>query len=245
LKEKKLDFRKAYEQHKNRLQSRHSKSRAMELAVGGDFDAVGIIERDLLISQGLAPDSFLVDAGCGTGRLAAALTGYLTGTYVGTDVIPDFLTHARQLVPQKNFRFELVKGFELPIATGTADLICFFSVFTHLLHEHSYAYLREAKRAIKPGGTIVFSFLEFATPSNWAIFETQLNGTHAHLNMFMSRDAIESWAKHLGLRIDAIIDGDSAEIPISHPVKMDDGRVWSGFAALGQSACVLRAVAAG
>jgi SAM-dependent methyltransferase len=245
VKDKKLDFRKAYEQHKNRLRSRHSKSRAMELAVGGDFDAVGIIERDLLISRGLAPDSFLVDAGCGSGRLAAALKDYLTGAYVGTDVIADFLDHARQLVPKKNFRFQLVNGFELPIATGTADMICFFSVFTHLLHEQSYAYLREAKRALKPGGTIVFSFLEFATPSHWAVFETNLKGSQAHLNMFMSRDGIESWARHLDFRIDAIIDGDSAEIPISQPVQMDDGRVMSGFAALGQSACVLRAAAAG
>lgn len=39
----------------------------MSAAIGGEFEAMGLIERDLLISQGLQPDGFVIDVGCGSG----------------------------------------------------------------------------------------------------------------------------------------------------------------------------------
>ena len=39
-------------------------------------------------------------------------------------------------------------------------MILAFSVFTHLLHEESFIYLEDFKRVLKPGGSVVFSFLE-------------------------------------------------------------------------------------
>ncbi|OGL44816.1 MAG: hypothetical protein A2161_02180 [Candidatus Schekmanbacteria bacterium RBG_13_48_7] len=58
----------------------------MEKASGGDFYAVGILERELSIQHGLQPDDYIIDVGCGSGRFAKPLSEYLTGKYMGTDI---------------------------------------------------------------------------------------------------------------------------------------------------------------
>ena len=70
------------------LMGAHSHDKAMSLAVGGDYEVVGAIEAELLKHYGLGPNDFLVDAGCGSGRLASALASYLKGSYLGIDVVP-------------------------------------------------------------------------------------------------------------------------------------------------------------
>ena len=59
------------------------------LAIGGQFEACGIIEREILIQYGLRPDDYVVDVGCGSGRLAKPLADYLRGPYLGIDVVPE------------------------------------------------------------------------------------------------------------------------------------------------------------
>lgn len=141
-----------YREHVARLVGQHERGRGLELAVGGDFDFLGRLELALLVQEGLRPDGYLVDVGCGSGRLAAAVADYLYGRYLGTDIVPELLEHARGLVGERpGWRFELVDGPPaVPEHDGQADMVCFFSVFTHLLHEQSYAYLEEARRVLKP-----------------------------------------------------------------------------------------------
>jgi hypothetical protein len=77
------------------------------------------------------------------------------------------------------------------------------SLFTHLLHEESYIYLEDVKRVLRPGGSVVFSFLE--TRYGWPTFETMLRnmraGMKTHLNMFMERPQIQEWSEHLGMEL--------------------------------------------
>src|ERR1700732_3271569 len=111
---------------------------AVKLAIGGEFDAIGILERQVLIQYGLLPDHYLIDVGCGAGRLAIALSEYLTGPYLGIDVVPDLLEHAGVIAADRpNWRIEMAPGLKIPEQDAQADFICFFSVFTHLLHEQS------------------------------------------------------------------------------------------------------------
>ncbi len=223
------------------LIARHPLPVAMSMAVGGSYDALGEIEKQLLRAYGLEPHHTLVDVGCGSGRLAKALVPYLTqGRVLATDVVPELLDYAKQGCPN-NWQFVVVNDIRIPFADNSADFACFFSVFTHLLHEESYCYLLEAQRVVKPGGRIVFSFLEFE--HNWTIFESTYGvirggGTNVHLNTFIGRDAIDAWARHLGMSIVELRDGPDRFVPLSRPVAYDDGQHVEGLAALGQSVCV-------
>jgi ubiquinone/menaquinone biosynthesis C-methylase UbiE len=231
----------AYREFVRSLNRRHETPRAMALAIGGEFEAFGILEREILIRYGLQPNHYVIDIGCGSGRLAAGLSPYLTGRYLGIDVVPDLVDHARNLVGRPDWRFEVAAGVEIPERAKRADMVCFFSVLTHLLHEQSYTYLKEARRVLKPGGAIVFSFLEFAMPFHWNIFKTMVeNPSDGLLNMFVERGAIRAWAEHLELEVVEFIDGDQPHARLPHPVTLDDGRVMSEWGNLGQSLCVLR-----
>ncbi|HET9731752.1 MAG TPA: class I SAM-dependent methyltransferase [Acidimicrobiales bacterium] len=217
---------------------------AMHDAIGGEFEAMGVIELDLLISVGLRPDSSVVDVGCGSGRLAAPLSRYLTGPYLGTDVVPDLLDYARRLANRDDWRFEVAEGLRIPAPDSSADIVCFFSVLTHLRHEESFRYLEEAKRVSRPDGRIVFSFLEFAIPSHWIVFEKDVAeiGFDQPVNQFMSRDGIDAFARNLGLEVVQYLDGDTPNIPLSQPVRFSNGQTFTDLAPLGQSVAVLRRI---
>jgi SAM-dependent methyltransferase len=224
------------------LMGRHPLPEAMSRAVGGSYEAVGAIEKQLLIAAGLKPDHTIVDVGCGSGRLAKALVPYLThGRFLGTDVVLELLQYAAQGCPG-HWRFTLVDQIGMPYDNDSADFATFFSVFTHLLHEESFVYLMEAKRVVRPGGRIVFSFLEL--PYNWEIFEATVGNLragipHAHLNVFMARDMIQCWAERLGLRVLAMHAATEPFVRLDAPVTYDNGTVVEGMAALGQSLCIL------
>lgn len=239
----KLDFTTTYPLLVEDLKQEHGRDRAMEQAVGGEFEANGALEVEILKQLGLAGDAYLIDVGCGSGRLANPLSQYLKGAYLGIDIVPELVEYARRLVARPDWRFEVAEGLSIPEADGAADMVCFFSVFTHLLHEQSFVYLQEAARVLRPGGLIVFSYLDFAVASHWAAFEATiagLDGSSHPLNMFMSKDAIHAWADHLALAIEAIHDGDTNWVTLSAPVVFETGAVMEGHGTLGQSVCALR-----
>ena len=70
------DLRSSYQDFVKGLQRRNP-TKGMEIAVGGEFEAIGILERELLIQQGLQPTGYLIDVGCGSGRLAKPLAEFL------------------------------------------------------------------------------------------------------------------------------------------------------------------------
>ena len=236
------DFLRSYPMHVARLQAAIVGDAALEAAVGGDFITVGKIELSLLRSIGLSEGHFLVDVGCGSGRLAFQLTSIKNLIYLGTDVVPALLAHAKQLTQQPQWRFELTDGVRIPCASESADYVCFFSVFTHLRHEETYKYLEEAKRVLKPGGRVVFSVLEFLIFSHWAVFQNSLknSGPDDCISQFMDRHAIRLFAHHLGLNIDFVADGDKPHIPVEDELlRWSNGGFTAGLGALGQSVAVL------
>src|SRR6185437_11744452 len=94
--------------------------RAMEEAIGGYFEPIGRIEAALIQHYGLARDGYLVDVGCGSGRLAKPLSAYLLGPYLGFDLVPDLIAYAKQLVGRPDWRFEVIDHIEIPEADGRA-----------------------------------------------------------------------------------------------------------------------------
>lgn len=203
------NYVKNYQRYTKELLQTHDRKQAMSLAVGGEFDAIGKIEYSILVKYGLQKQHTIVDVGCGSGRLAFQLREFLTGEYIGTDVVPDLYEYAQEICGRPDWKFLYVTGLTIPAPDNYADFVCFFSVFTHLLHEESYKYLKEAKRVIKPGGKIIFSFLEFSNPDHWQHFQGTLPDDNPDRvrNYFISRDAIQAWAEHLNLQILEIVDG--------------------------------------
>jgi SAM-dependent methyltransferase len=238
----KADFRKTHRRLLRYLRSSHSNEQAVRLAVGGEFEAVGILLRETLIYHGLRKADYLIDVGCGSGRLAKPLADYLTGKYLGIDVVPGLVAYARRLVSRADWRFEVAEGLTIPEADQRADMVCFFSVLTHLLHEESFAYLREAKRVLKPGGRILLSFLDFRVAMHWESFESNLRdiGVGSQpLNVFLSADMLREWAKRLELDIESIHDGDERYLPLPSPIVFENGSVVTAPAPFGQSICVM------
>ncbi len=234
------DYTESYRDVVKRLLRDHSTPEAMSLAVGGQFEQFGVLMRQILLDAGLKPEHYLIDVGCGSGRLAHRLH---VARYLGTDVVPEFIDYARAICHRPDWRFEIVEEIVIPEGPNQADMVCFFSVFTHLLHEDTYRYLREAHRVLRPGGKVVFSFLEFRIGSHWDVFAKSVGsrerGESTHHNQFISRDGIESWAQYLSFKIETIHDGDVPHIEVPSPLILDDGRIIKDKASLGQSVCVL------
>jgi SAM-dependent methyltransferase len=169
----KFHFVEDYENYVASLLAKHPIDEAMSLAVGGDYLAMGSIQRDVVLWAGLEPGMSFVDFGCGSGRLAVSLARALPINYHGIDIVRSLLDYAASKCPP-SYRFSLNHSLSLPVADGAADFISAFSVFTHLLPSEIYIYLEDMHRALRPGGTVVFSFMEVADPEHWGPFMSEV-----------------------------------------------------------------------
>lgn len=231
------DYLASYRQTLAHLTAAHGEAAAMDLIVGGQSEAIGQLEFSTLRTLGLEPRHDVIDVGCGSGRLAVKLAPYLTGKYTGTDILAELTGYARRICARPDWEFHATEGFGIPAPDASADFVCFFSVFTHLLHEDIYKYLREARRVLRPGGRVVFSYLDFAVPSHWTMFELTVADENPNrvLNMFVSQDALRAWARHLDFEVTALHAGSDAWIRLEQSFRYSDGREASGIVEFGQS----------
>lgn len=193
------------------LIAKHPLDEAMSIAIGGSYDEIGPMLVQLLVDCGLRDGMSIVDLGCGSGRIAKYIGKRMHDVeYLGIDVVPELLDYARSQTPE-HFRFVLNHELAIPAPDNSADFLFAFSVFTHLLHEESIIYLDHARRVVRPGGLIVFTILEMQ--ASWPIFgvtyQTLKNGgKNPHLNMFVEREQIALWAKHLDLDVVSLDAGE-------------------------------------
>ena len=159
------------------LYQTHSLVNSDSDAVGhGSFDTIGLLELALLHRAGLKPSHRLVDFGCGTGRLAMhAIPSLPHGHYIGIDVSQEMLRRLDQrlrALPRSTCRVSLMhQAFDtFPMADRSVDMVCAFSVFTHMEHEDSFRYLREARRVVRTGGRLVFSCLAIDSALGRSVF---------------------------------------------------------------------------
>lgn len=194
---------------------------AMSRAVGGDWERNGQIQCAALRHLGLRDGQTLIDLGCGSGRLAAALGRSMRLDYLGIDIVQALLDYAASKSPP-SYRFVLHRALHIPAPDACADMVAAFSVFTHLLHTETFLYLQDIMRVLRPGGRLVFSFLEFASPLHWPTFEAtveaQRNTTLPHLNQYIERGVIDLWSEKLGFVRECFIDGDDAPWPGAPPM---------------------------
>ena len=152
-----------------------------EFVGGGDFKVVGEAFRDYLVNLGgLRPDDRLLDVGCGCGRIAVPLTGYLSdkGSFEGFDIYKEGIEWCTRNITARrpNFRFRFAdiynkrynplgrspaSSFRFPYPDESFDFVVASSVFTHLLRKDLSHYLSEIRRVMRTGGRCLITYFLF------------------------------------------------------------------------------------
>lgn len=103
----------------------------------------------------VAPAGSVLDAGCGTGRIARYLVDRGLSV-VGVDLSPGMLAMARRDHPD----LELHEGSltALPLADASVDGVVFWYSLIHLSDEELPVALAEAVRVLRPGGHVLLAF---------------------------------------------------------------------------------------
>jgi SAM-dependent methyltransferase len=145
---------------------------------GGDFRRIGLeflgYFKDLCQ---LEPNEQVLDVGCGVGRMALALTTYMTspGRYEGFDIAPAAIDWcSEQIAPRyPNFHFQLAdvynrkynpagavqaRHYTFPYEDEQFDFVFATSVFTHMLPDDVERYFSEIARVIRRGGRSLVTF---------------------------------------------------------------------------------------
>jgi SAM-dependent methyltransferase len=124
---------------------------------------------------GLAPDSHVLDVGCGSGALALMLGERLgpRGRYIGFDVDRPVINWTSAHLADERFSFvhhdywnatynpSGERFRRLPADDEWADVVILKSVFTHLLPDDVAHYLREIRRVLRPSGTALITAFVF------------------------------------------------------------------------------------
>ena len=144
----------------------------------GDFHAIGeeMVSHFRRICE-LQPTDSVLDIGCGTGRMAVALLGYLSqqGQYAGFDIAPAAIDWCTKNITARNPRFQFhfadiynleyntigkqpAAEYRFPCDDASIDFSFATSVYTHMRREEVRRYLCEAWRVLRPGGKVFFTF---------------------------------------------------------------------------------------
>lgn len=142
--------------------------------IGGLWDEVGALQLDFLISRGLEPNHYLLDLGCGSGRLAVKAVPYLNpDRYHGIDISPSLIRAAAQELDamgmgygQKINRrtFHVAADFRPSIEMPKFDFVIAQSLFTHLPIGEWGAALDAIEKHLLPGAKFYATF--FTAPYN-------------------------------------------------------------------------------
>lgn len=144
----------------------------------GDFPEIGkkFLKYHIDLAN-LRPNESVLDVGCGIGRMAAGLTGYLNenGTYDGFDIVKRGIVWCRRHISRKhpNFHFKhfdvhnrsfnatgklSAAEFQFTYADASFDYAFAYSVFTHMVKIELENYLKEVARVLKPGGRCLVTY---------------------------------------------------------------------------------------
>lgn len=95
----------------------------------------------------------VLDLGCGSGYGSHRIAG-VAREVQGVDIAADAVAYARQKFHHPNLNFQqIVAGQPVPFADGYFDVVLSFQVIEHVHDDNGY--LLEAKRLLRPGGTLV------------------------------------------------------------------------------------------
>ncbi len=125
--------------------------------VGGNWEVIGKLQFDYLVSEGMRPEHRLIDVGCGTLRGGVHYVGYLdSGNYFGIDLGPEMIEGGRGELARAGLDTKTVHlratdtfdvDFGVPFDYGMA-----LSVFTHVSLNSITLCLSNLSSALAVGG---------------------------------------------------------------------------------------------
>jgi len=138
-----------------------------------DYDAHAALQRmvarrlaDRIAALALPPSPHILEIGCGTGVLGAALIDSLPGArWTMTDIAPEMVERARRrFVRYDNICFAVMDG-EAPGMHGRFDLICASLVFQWF--EDLPSAVKRLRALLRPSGRLMFSTLAEGSFHEW------------------------------------------------------------------------------
>lgn len=136
-----------------------------------------------------------LEIGCGAGRITAALAEAFDRV-IAVDVSQDMIDRAREVVPG-SAEFHQVDGAELPVASGTVDGVFSVHVMQHLEdREALVAYLREIRRVLRPGGSMMVHIELVGEPP-----PGRVQALREELRLRRSRRALRRGQEHSEMRM--------------------------------------------
>jgi SAM-dependent methyltransferase len=113
--------------------SRKNAEEALHLYVEGGGD-VGLVEENAVGLYRPIKNADIIDIGCGIGRLTKHLINEPIPSYLGTDILAFVLQEARKYEGHDSrFSFKFISDISIPANDDSANIVCVFSVMTHLL----------------------------------------------------------------------------------------------------------------
>ena len=125
-----------------------------KFGVGGAHPGGLHLTKKILRHERIAPNSFILDVGCGTGQTAAYLASRYLANVVGMDINPIMVTKAKERMAKQHLPVEIIQGSieNCPFPDQTFDLILSESVLAFVDKPQA---LKEIYRVLKRGGRFI------------------------------------------------------------------------------------------
>lgn len=160
--------------------------------IGGEWEALGRLQKDYLVAQGLEPHHRLVDVGCGALRAGLYLVPYLeSGRYFGLDINASLIAAGRQELEaaglgDREVHLLVDDSFRVDRFGERFDFALAQSVFTHLPMNLVVICLKRVGEVLAPGGRFFTTFFRAPEPAYLETIVHQPGGTHSqyHRDIF-------------------------------------------------------------
>jgi hypothetical protein len=176
------------------------------LWVGGKWEEIGRLQFDFMVRQGLRPEHYLLDVGCGALRGGALFIPYLdAGHYMGIDKEAVLLERGKREIRystliSKDPQLLVTERFDFSEVRHPPDFALAVSLFTHLTPQMIQMCMRNLRIVADTRTAFFASFFRVESKSR------NPRQSHSHKNFFYTIDELERIAADAGWSAEYIGD---------------------------------------